>query len=159
MKINSRLMPEHTFTANELRETCIGLQKPRSIVTGLEMWAPDWCGVFFWKMNTCHPWPYIPSVHCFPEGPEGGREGGEGRAAWWTSGTGEHPRQWYLIRLPQPSTGRRTIREKKSPKYVTSQASKQGHSVRDESCVSCYPHSSSSSSSSFFYFDLRAEPL
>lgn len=95
-----------------------------------------------------------PSVHRFPEAPEGGR------AAWWTSGTGKHPRQWYLIRLPHPSTGRRTMRErargeKKKTKYVTSQPSKQGQSVRDESCVSCYPHSSSS----FFYFDLRAEAL
>lgn len=84
------------------------------IVTGLEMWAPDWC--VFWKMNTCRPWPYIPpsTVSQKPQREGGGGEGG--RAAWWTSGTGEHPRQWYLIRLPHPSTGRRTMRGKKKTK-------------------------------------------
>jgi len=45
---------------------------------------------------------------------------------------------------------------KKEAEYVTSQPSKKKKkaSVRDESCVSCYPHSSPS-----FYFDLGAEPL
>lgn len=88
---------------------------------GLNMWAPDWC--VFWKMNTCRPWPYIPPSIASQKPPEGGR------AVWWTSGAGERPRQWYLIRLPHPSTGRRTMREKKTKKkqkYVTSQASKQG---------------------------------
>lgn len=58
-----------------------------------------------------------------------------------------------VISDPPPTTQHRQKdnKRKKPPKYVTSQASKQGHTVRDESCVSCYPHSS------FFYFDLSAE--
>ncbi len=55
----------------------------------------------------------------------------------------------------QKDNEREREREREKTKYVTSQPSKQGQSVRDESCVSCYPHSSSS----FFYFDLRAEAL
>lgn len=121
MRIHRWLMPEHTFIANELRGTCVGLRGPRSFWGdgGLEAWAPDWCAVF--GRST----PVIPSRtsatlhspspvtgHCFPESPEGGK----GRAAWWTSGTGEHPRQRYLIRLPQPSTGRGTIRERERGK-------------------------------------------
>lgn len=70
---------------------------------------PDWC--VFLKMNTCRPWPYIPPSIASQQ-PR--REWG--RAVWWTSSTGERPRQWYLIRLPHPSTGRRTMREKKKPK-------------------------------------------
>lgn len=62
-----------------------------------------------------------------------------------------------VISDPPPTSQRRQKdNEGKKTKYVTSQPSKQGQSVRDESRVSCYPHSSSSSS---FYFDLRAEPL
>lgn len=107
-KINSRLMPEQTLVANELQELVSNYRSLDRSWQGLR--CEHLIGGLFWKMNTCHPWLYISSVHCFQAGPEGGREG---KAVWWTSGTGEHPRQWYLIRLPQPSTGRRTIKEKK----------------------------------------------
>lgn len=61
-----------------------------------------------------------------------------------------------VISDPPPTTQHGQKDNKRKKKKVTSQASKQGHSVRDESCISCYPDSSSSSS---FYFDLKAEPL
>lgn len=77
------------------------------------------------------------------------REGGEGSVM--------NERHWRtpkaVISDPPPTTQHRQ-KDNKRKKKVTSQASKQGHSVRDESCISCYPDSSSS-----FYFDLKAEPL
>lgn len=72
---------------------------------------------FFWKMNTCHPWPYIPSVHCFPEGPEGGREGGRGG-----QGSVMNERHWRtpkaVISDPPPTTQHRQKdnKRKKIPK-------------------------------------------
>lgn len=119
----------------------------RQMVTELELGAPDCC--VFGKKGT----PVIPahsSLFASPAFKHSQRE--EGRPKM-NEGHWQIPKP--LI-SDHPPTSQQRQRDKKKPSHIPARK-KARESLRDESCVSCYSHSSSFSSS--FYFDLRAELL
>lgn len=60
MRIHRWLMPEHTFIANELRGTCVGLLGASIDLGGRRAGgASTWLVRSFREINTCHPRPYI----------------------------------------------------------------------------------------------------
>lgn len=170
MKINSQLMPElipavlaHFFFFKNKNNRGSdkrafgsrfpnGLQEPVSNYRTLDGdgagAGSTWLLCFLKKRNTCHPHSFIPlCIPCFQALTEGGRAAQDERGALANTQAAD---------IWSPSHVLAKAERQKKPSHIPARK-KARESLRDESCVSCYSHSSSFSSS--FYFDLRAELL